>query len=124
MHKAEGDRVLHRRQEIALEHADAVFGRDRSAVFLHDREDGGVYFIPAFEKIRLVGADRLADVVVDIAIAEMAERQRARTGYQRDDRRVRVLEEGRHCCDWHRYVVLDRASGMTLRLAEHLANAP
>jgi alpha-ketoglutarate-dependent taurine dioxygenase len=77
-HQLERDRVLHRRQEIALEHADAVLGRDRAAVFLHHGEDHGVHLVPALEKFGLVGADRLADVVVDIAVAEMAERHGAR----------------------------------------------
>ena len=59
-------------------HADAVLGRDRAAVAsrttaMHD----GVDLVPAREECVLVGADRLRDVVVDVAVAEMAERHRA-----------------------------------------------
>ena len=60
-----------------LMHADAVLGRDRAAVFLHHGEDDGVHVVPALEIFGFVGAVRLGDVVMDVAVAEMAERQRA-----------------------------------------------
>src|SRR5580704_7617510 len=77
-HEFERDRIFHRRQQIALHHADAVLGRDRAAVFLHYRKDDRVHLVPALEVLGFVGAFRLSDVVMDIAVAEMAERQRPR----------------------------------------------
>src|SRR5271166_1677347 len=116
-HEVERDRILHRRQQIALEHADAVFGGDRAAELLHDREYRSVDLVPALEIVRLVGADRLGDVVMDIAVAEMAERHRPRPGNNRGDRRRRLLKERRHRRDRDGDIVLDRAAGMALRLA-------
>ena len=72
----------------------------------------------------IVGAVRLGDVVVDVAVAEMAEWQRARAGNQRGDRGVGLLDEGGHRRDRHRDVVLDRAAGVALDFAELLADAP
>src|SRR5215467_2183479 len=76
LHQIERHRILHARQQIALHHADAVLGRNRAAVFLHHREDQCIHFVPALEECILVGADRLIDVVMDIAVAEMTEWQR------------------------------------------------
>src|SRR6185312_16783248 len=70
-HQFERDRVFHRRQQVAFEEPDAVLGGDRAAVFFHDREYDVVHLAPALEKRFFVGADRLADIVVDIAVAEM-----------------------------------------------------
>ena len=65
-------------KQVALHDADAVLGRDRAAVFQHDIEHDHVDVMPALEERGLVGIDRLRDVVVDVAVAEMAERQRPR----------------------------------------------
>ena len=62
--------------EFALELADAVFGRDRAVVLQHDFVDGVVHLAPPRKKLRCVGADRLADIEMHIAVAEMAKRYR------------------------------------------------
>ena len=46
----------------------------RSTIVEYDRVD----LVPAREEIRGVAADRLADIVMDVAVAEMAERHRPR----------------------------------------------
>ena len=65
--------------EFALELADAVLGRDRTVVFKHDLVDGVVDLAPALEELRAVGANRLADIEMHVAVAEMAERHRPRS---------------------------------------------
>ena len=101
-----------------------MLGRDRSAVFVHHREDDGIHLVPALEEFLFVGIGRLRDIVVNVAVAEMSERQRPRAGNKRGHRRVRVTNESRHRRDWHRNVVFDRAAGVALHLAKHFAHAP
>src|SRR3954467_4677936 len=78
-HQLDRDLVLYFGKFVALEHADAVFGGDRAPHPQHDREHDFVDLVPARHEIGGVAADRLADVVVDIAVAEMAERHRPRS---------------------------------------------
>ena len=68
--------------------ADAVLGRDRAGMARDDRMDDLVHRRPVVEKRRLVGADRLADVEMDVAVAEVAEGDDARAGHERLDRRA------------------------------------
>src|SRR5262249_28765350 len=98
--------------------------RDRAAVFLHHREHGGVDLVPTREELLLIGADRLIDIVVNVAIAEMAEGQRPRPGNERGHRSVGVTDESRRGGDRDGNIVLDRAAGEALHLAEHFAYAP
>src|SRR6185437_4768490 len=76
-HELERDRILYLGQRIALELADAMLGRDRAAIFEHDLVDGVVDLAPSRKELRAVGADRLADIEMHIAIAEMPERNGA-----------------------------------------------
>src|SRR6202000_2593829 len=55
--------VLDVRQLVALEHADAVLGGNRSAHPQYDVEHHRVDRMPLGEEIRGVAADRLTDVV-------------------------------------------------------------
>ena len=55
-HQVERDRVLHARQEVALEHADAVLGRDRAAVFRDDAVHDVVHLVPALEELGSLSA--------------------------------------------------------------------
>jgi len=57
-----------------------VLGGDRAAHPQHDGEHDGVDLVPPRKEVRGVGADRLADIVMDVAVAEMAERHRPRAG--------------------------------------------
>ena len=93
--------------------------------FCTTREHRVVHLVPARQEFRLVGADRLGDVVVDVAVAEMAERHRPRAGDQLSTTAAFASrDESRHRGDRHRDVVLDRAAVVLLRLAEVLADAP
>jgi hypothetical protein len=46
-HDVHRDRILDGRQQVALEQADAVFGRDRAPLFLDDREHDIAHVVPA-----------------------------------------------------------------------------
>src|SRR5882757_4914104 len=92
-HQLDRDLVLYFGKLVALEHADAVFGGDRSAHPQHDGEYDFVDLVPARHEIRGVGAERLADVIVDIAVAEMAERHRPRSRDQLYHRGIGLLNE-------------------------------
>src|ERR1700731_1029304 len=70
-HQLDRNLVLHAGQFVALEHADALPGGNRSAHPQHDVEHDSVDLVPAGEEIRSVRTDRLADIVMDIAVAEM-----------------------------------------------------
>ena len=78
----------------------------------------GVHLVPARQEGGLVRADRLGDVEVHVAVAEMAERQRAGTrAPARAAPRVASAMKSRHARQRHRDVVLDRAALEALRLA-------
>src|SRR5204863_3122574 len=79
---------------------------------------------PAFEERRLVGIDWLRNVVVDVAVAELAEWEGTRAANELCDRSVGLADKRRHVCDRHRDVMLDRAADLALHLAEHFADAP
>src|SRR5260370_40356320 len=81
-HQLDRDLVFHLRQFIALEHADAMLGGDRSTHPQYDVEYHRIDLVPARKKLRRIAADRLAYIVMDIAGAEMAERHRPRAGHQ------------------------------------------
>src|SRR5258707_11074629 len=86
--------------------------------------DGLVHFVPPGEERLRVGADRLADVVMNVAVAEMAERHRPAARDQRFDGLAGVMQEIRNRGDRDRDVVLDRAAFALLRLGENLAQMP
>ncbi len=107
-----------------LELADPVFGRDRTAVSDDDRVDQRVDLAPARQERRLVRADRLRDVAVQVAVAEMAERHEPRAGHGRQNRRPGLGEEGGDARHRHGDVVLDRAALALLHLGEQFAQRP
>ncbi len=80
--------------------------------------------LPAREIGERVRADRLAHVEMDVAVAEMAERDRPRARHERFDRGARLRDEVRHGRDRHGDVVLDRAALEFLRLGNELAQTP
>ena len=63
------------------------------AKLAYDGVDHGVHFVPAGEERRLVHPHGLADIVVDVAVAQMAERERPAARDQRRHRRARPREE-------------------------------
>src|SRR5580704_11640847 len=123
-HHLERDRILDAGQQLALHHADAVLGRNRAAIFRDDAVDERVDLVPARQERILVGADRLADVEMEIAVAEMAERTGTRAGDHGLHHRARLLEKVGHRRDRHRNVVLDRAALGFLRFRDRRAQMP
>ena len=67
---------------------------------------------------------RLAHIVVDIAVAEMAEGHGTRAGDHQLDELIGAGDELRHAGDRHGDVVLDRAAFVLLHLAHQLAQTP
>ena len=111
-------------QDVALHDADAVLGRDRAAELLHHREHHGVDLVPARQEFGFVRAFGLRHVVVDVAVADMAERQRTAARDEFHHRGIGLLDEGRDRRYRHRHVVLDGSADMPLHFAEHFADAP
>src|SRR5438132_14081401 len=68
-HQLDRDLVFHLRQFIALEHADAVLGGNRSAHPQHDVEYHRIDLVPARQKIRRIAATGLADIIMHIDVA-------------------------------------------------------
>ena len=87
-HHVERDRVLGLPQQIALQLADAVFGGDRAANSRDDPVHDVVHRLPSRQEGRLVGADRLRDVEMDIAVAEWPNATTRAPGMKRLDRRA------------------------------------
>src|SRR5262252_7653626 len=81
-HQFDRNRVLDRGQKVALEPANAMFGGDRPPKFANDVVNRGVHLTPAGEKVRLVAADRLADIEMDIAVTQMPEWHRTASGHE------------------------------------------
>ena len=111
-------------QEIALQAPDPVLGADRAAEIEHDLVHGGVQRLPIRQEHGPLHARRLADIVVDIAVAEMAERYRARARDHQLDQPIGAGHELRHPGHGHGDVVLDAAAFFLLHLAHQLAQAP
>ena len=103
------------RDFVALELPQAVFGRDRAAQRVHLAVNEIVYLGAAREQ------GRAADVVVQVAVADMAkaENRFARKGH--GDRRIRALDQFGHFRHRHRNVVLDVGE---LRFGHRLAEFP
>ena len=86
--------------------------------------DGGVERLPIAQEDRAIHAGRLADIVVDVAVAEMAERHRPRAGDHQLDKLIGARDELRHPRHRHGDVVLDGAAFVLLHLAHQLAQPP
>src|SRR5262249_36441853 len=80
--------------------------------------------MPARQECVFVDANWLADIVMNVAVADMAERNGAHAWNEFCHRGVRQFKKLRHCSDRHRYVVLDRPALRLLHLGQHLPNAP
>ena len=73
---------------------------------------------------RAIHAGRLADIVVDVAVAEMTERHGPRSGNHQLHELIGARDKLRHARDRHGDVVLDAAAFLLLHLAHQLAQAP
>src|SRR6185503_3002444 len=72
----------------------------------------------------LVHPRRLGEIEMDVAVAEMAERDRDDSRHKLRDRRASTLDKIRHPLHRHRNIVLDRAPGMFLDFAHSMPHAP
>src|SRR5271166_3721856 len=72
-HHRKGGRILPAGEQAALELTDAMLGRIGAAEASDDSVNDLVHRIPAVEKSLPVCADRLRDIEMDVAVAEMAE---------------------------------------------------
>src|SRR5690606_4555165 len=79
---------------------------------------------PARQVLGPVHAYRLGDVVVDVAVADMAERAGTGTGDRLLDHRIRLLDEIGYAGDGNGDIVLDAAAFRYLRLDDRLADPP
>ena len=84
-----------------------MFGRDRSAHGQGQLVHGVGHAFPLIEEMLLVGANRLRHVEMHVAVAEMAERNRAAAGNQFLDKCGCLADELRHLGNRHGDVVLD-----------------
>src|SRR5215510_6102360 len=75
-HELERYRIFDARQELTLHDANAMLGRDRAAEPRHDSKNCIIDLVPARQEGCAVGANRLADVVMDVAVTEMSKRNR------------------------------------------------
>ena len=89
-----------------LRHADTVFGADAAPKLRHEFVDGLGQPSSAGTKIFRIRADRLRDVVVQIAVADMSENDRPSSRLQPVDELRTGLQEVRQAPHQHRDVVL------------------
>src|SRR5690349_20961109 len=71
--------------DAAHQLADAVLGRDRAAMRKHPSMHDMVHLVPAGDEGVLVGAERLGNIVMNIAVAHMAEGADAGARHRRHD---------------------------------------
>src|SRR5690606_34110699 len=70
-HQVERDILLEESQFFPLELTNTVFSRNRTRIARDDRVNTMVQFVPARKESFLVGAYRLRNIVMQIAIADM-----------------------------------------------------
>src|SRR5215469_5024937 len=115
-HQLDLDRRFVMRELLALQSADAMLGADRAVEAYRDVVDDAVELLAPLQEHLGVGGDGLVDVVVDVAVADMAERVGPDAGQALGDRLVRELDEVRDLAHRHRDVVLVAAAFVLLRL--------
>src|SRR6516162_11085814 len=71
-HQLDLDRLLVMGDLVPFEPADAVFGADRTRELAHNAVDDVVELLPACHISMPVGAFRLGQVEMDVAVADMA----------------------------------------------------
>ena len=120
----ERDRVLHLRQRVALELADAVLGRDRAVILQHDLVDHVVDLAPAREEAPLSAPTGWLTLKCILPSPTWPNGTGRQPGMMRFDGGARFCEECRHRGDRHRHVVLDRAAFRLLHFGQRVAQVP
>src|SRR5580704_6590385 len=122
-HQLDLDRRFVMSDLVALEAADAVLGADRPVKLTHHTVNDVVELLPAREIRGGVGAFRLGQVEVDVAVADMAEGHRLDAGQPFGHRGGGAGYKVGDPVDRYRDVMLDRAR-IELRLDNRLADLP
>jgi hypothetical protein len=113
------------RASAALQLADAVFGGNRAAELKRDLVDGLRQFLPSRQELHLGHADRLGDIVVVVAVAEMADRQRPRPGTEAEYPRLGTGNKGGDGDDRHvmSFLMLPPSRELRAGIAQHMRRA-
>src|SRR5437868_8635550 len=100
-----------------------MLGADRPVQLAHDTVDDVVELLPTREIGRSVGAFRLGQVEVDVAVPDMAEGHRPNAGQPLGHPSCGAGDKVGHPADRHRDVMLYRAR-KELRLYDSLSDTP
>src|SRR5687768_2998247 len=106
-HEIERGRVLVSFELAHLGLADAVLGADAAAMLRDEVVHGAADLGRARRERAAVAAGRLAQVVVQVAVGEMAVGYQARTRREALEQRAASLDETRQACRLDRDVVLE-----------------
>ena len=101
-----------------------MLGADRAIHLRHDVVDDAVHLLALGGEGRPVPVFRGNRVVVDVAIADMAEAAGADAGIGLLQRQIGALDEFGDARQRHRDIVLDADAGQLLRLSQLLADRP
>ena len=107
-----------------LEGADAVFGADAPAHFHHHIVDDAMEFLRAVQECRPVRVHGLGEIVMNVAVSNMAKGAETDPGHYRRERGVRLLDELRRPGNRHRNVVLDARAFAGLGFGNTLPETP
>ena len=101
-----------------------MFGGNRTAQRQHDAVHGFVHVPPAGEELRLVRPHRLGNIVMDVAVAQMAEGADTGARDGSKNRLFRRRHELRYSGNRDGDIVLDGAALRLLRIRHALAHVP
>src|SRR6516162_10695487 len=122
-HQLDLDRLLVMGDLVPFEPADAVFGADRTRELAYNAVDDVVELLPARNIGMPVGAFRLGQVEMDVAVADMAKGHWSDPRQSLADQVSGAVDEVGDPADRHRDIVLDRAR-IILRFDNRLADMP
>src|SRR5215467_10751213 len=101
-----------------------MLSTNRTIKFYNDLVHDFGNFIPSGNKCILVGAHRLTQVVMDIAVTKVSERNRTNARHALCNSFIRALNEFRNLLNWHRYIMLDAGTFEALYIGKVLAKIP
>ncbi len=124
LHQPQGHGVLVEQKFVALEEADAMLRRDRTTALGRRIMHDAIEAMPLGQEGFRVHSDGLAEVEMDVPVADMPEGADAQAGHGGLAVCRRFHEEIRDAADRHRDIVLDRGALMLLVFGEALAQMP
>src|SRR5690606_36249362 len=120
----ERDRMFVADELFSLQLADSVLGAEAAAVLRNEIMHRAMDPRGEREEFGGISADRLAQVEVQIAVAEMPVRQDAAVRRDRLEQPSRLVDEARQFARRHRDIVLDAGTFLSLRFRNRLAHSP